>query len=94
MKKITLLTALLALLAAPMAVAANAADPAGDTTAGQSCCAGKGSKADKTGAKTCNPADCKKSDTCTADEKAKCAMHSDAKPQAKEAPKAAAAPKS
>ena len=88
MKKISTLAVLLALLAAPI-VMAGAAE---EGKAGKSCCAGKASQA---ASKTCDPATCtKKGDKCTADEKAKCPMHADAKAGAKAAPKAPEAPKS
>jgi hypothetical protein len=82
MKKLSVLAVMLALLAAPALMAGE-----GKTDKGS--CAKKCAQA--ADGKKCNPADCKKSDTCTAEEKAKCAAHKDSKP---EAPKAPAAPKS
>jgi hypothetical protein len=82
MRKISTLAVMLALLAAPVVMA-------GEDKADKASCAKK--CAQTADGKKCNPADCKKSDKCTAEEKAKCAAAKDSKP---EAPKAPAAPKS
>jgi hypothetical protein len=81
-RKISTLAVMLALLAAPAAMA-------GEYKADKASCAKRCSQT--ADGKKCDPTDCKKSDKCTAEEKAKCAAAKDSKP---EAPKAPAAPKS
>lgn len=82
MRQISALALAFALLAAPAALAGG--DKCCAKGADAKCCA-KGATADA--GKKCDPADCKKSDTCTPEEKAKCAAHKEAKPEAPKAPK-------
>lgn len=85
MRKISTVAVMLALLAAPVAMA-------GEDKADKQSCAKKCAQA--AGEKKCNPADCKKSDKCTAEEKAKCAAAKESKPEAQKAPTTPSAPKS
>lgn len=75
MRKISALALTLALLAAPAALAGG--DPA---TCAKKCAGAQAGK-------KCTPEDCKKSDKCTPEEKAKCAAQKEQKPEAPKAPK-------
>lgn len=74
MRKISTLALVFALLAAPAALA-------GDSASCAKKCAGAEA------GKKCSPEDCKKSDKCTPEEKAKCAAQKEGKPEAPKAPK-------
>ena len=78
MRKISILAIVIALLAAPVVMA-------GDGQAEKASCPKKCSQT--ADGKKCSPADCMKSDKCTAEEKAKCAAHKDVKPEAPKTPK-------
>ncbi|KAA0256100.1 hypothetical protein FBQ97_13475 [Acidobacteria bacterium ACD] len=82
MRKISALALTLALLAAPAALAGG--DKCCAKAADAKCCA-KGATAEA--GKKCTPEDCKKSDKCTPEEKAKCAAQKEQKPEAPKAPK-------
>lgn len=73
MRKISAIALAFALLAAPMAMAAESSKCCAKTCAGAS-------------AEKCKPEDCKKSDKCSAEEKAKCCDKTDAKAEAPKPP--------